>query len=198
MISNTQEAKVKDCKEFKWSPGMQDFSRDSFQTTSEVYFPWGIVHKKILDLTTTYFSKEDRLTGVVKSIDSHTLKRADGALCRNSIWDRPNYGSTTSSSSCQNSRARGCWYQYGPGPLWHTWPALPPLPPTCIPAHPLPCTGGAALQSCCPSLLHGAEDRQQLLPTSCSSTGTYRETKEKKHHRFAFAKTASSIIWDHN
>jgi len=46
MISNTQAAKVKDCEEFKWSPGTQDFSRDSFQTTSEAYFPLGIVHKK--------------------------------------------------------------------------------------------------------------------------------------------------------
>lgn len=158
MISNTQEAKVKDCMEFKWSLGMQDFSGDSFQTTGEVYFPLGIGHKKILDLMTTYFSKEDRLIRVVKSIDSHILKRADGALCRNSIWDHPNHGSTTSSSSCQNSRARGCWYQHGPGPLRHTWPALPRLPPTSIPTCPLSCMG---VQPCRAAAHHAAQSRGQ-------------------------------------
>lgn len=56
---------------------------------------------------TTYFSKEDRLTHVVKSIDSHTLKRAGTVLCRNSIWDGPNHSSSTHLSRAKPSRTRG-------------------------------------------------------------------------------------------
>lgn len=134
----THRQQVKDCEEFKWSPGMQDFSRDSFQTASEVYFPLGIVHKKKLDLMTTYFSKEDRLIHVVKSIDSHILKRAGTVLHRNSIWDRPNDGSTTNFSSSKPSRTRSrrivfCWR--GPEPtdifsmsnFFSFIPACPPV-----------------------------------------------------------------------
>ena len=95
---------------------------------------------------TTYFSKEDRLTHVVKSIDSHILKRAGTVLCRNSISDRPNYSSSTNFSSFKPSRTRGrrtVFYWRGSDPPL-TYLACPPLhflPHTSVPSCYFPCRG---------------------------------------------------------
>lgn len=95
---------------------------------------------------TTYFSEEDRLTHVVKSIDSHTLKRAGTVLCRNSIWDGPNYSSSINFGSFRPSKTRGRrsgFYWRGSDPPL-TYLACPPLhflPHTSVASCYFPCTG---------------------------------------------------------
>lgn len=88
---------------------------------------------------TPYFSKEDRLTRVVKSIDSQTLKRAGTVLCRNSIWGGTNYSSSTNFSSFKPSGTRGRrsgfhWCGSAPPLTRLASPPLHFLPPASMPA----------------------------------------------------------------
>jgi len=68
-------------------------------------------------------------------------------------------------------------------------PGLPSLVSLLPASQPVPCPARgvqpcrAAAHHCCTK-----RDRQQLPPTICSSTETYRETKENRYHCFAFTK----------
>lgn len=129
---------------------------------------------------TTYFSKEDRLTHVVKSIDSHILKRAGTALCRNSTSDRPNYSSSTNFSSFKPSRTRGRRTVLRPTSDIFSMPS-PSFSPSYQRAILLLSLHRTVQtpQSCCSSSLHivgsneGEEDSSVLLHTSCSRRQMY-------------------------
>lgn len=127
---------------------------------------------------TPYFSKEDRLTCVVKSIDSQALKRAGTVLCRNSIWGGTNYSSSTNFSSFKPSGTRGrrSGFHWCGSALPLTRLASPPLhflPPASVPAHSFHCTG----QHRPPELLPISSAAHQL----CTNSGKERGQGEPEH-----------------